>query len=262
MINWRSRRTIVIALIVVVILAQFAIFNPLRDIARKTVAIPISWMDGVYFAARNTIIVIDSARNLSKENAHLSDQVLNLQSQIAQLKSVQAENDQLRQDLGFTSAHPDLKLTPANVINISNVSLLDEVTINKGSKDGVETGQGVVTEGYLIGIVGTTSNTTSEVKLLNNSAVQIPVVLTASQATGILTGSVAGLTVSDIPINSSVVKGETIATTSLENIVPSGIAIGQINNISSQPQDIFLSVTVISPINPSTLNQVFVVSQK
>jgi cell shape-determining protein MreC len=53
-----------------------------------------------------------------------------------------------------------------------------------------------------------------------------------------------------------------VATTNLEQIVPAGIAVGQVEAVVSKPQDIFLSVTVTSPINPATLSQVFVVSQK
>lgn len=260
--NWRRRRTTIIAVIILVVLAQFTFFNPVRDIVRTIAAVPIRWLDNSYFALRNTIIVIDSARNLSKENARLNSQVLNLQAQVSQLQSVQAENNQLRQDLGFSSSHPELKLSPASVIAISNINSDRQLTINKGLNDGIKSGQAVVSEGYLVGVIGKVSSTTSEVKLLSNRDVQVPVILTTSQATGILSGGIAGLVVSDVPINANVTKGETIATTDLENIVPSGIAIGKVDSIVSQRQDIFSSVVVTTPINTGTLNQVFVVSQK
>lgn len=260
--QWFRRPAIIIAIILIVILAQFAFINPVRDVVRRTIAVPTHFFDYIYLSVRGDFHTLNQAAKLSIENASLQNQILILQAQVSSLQSVKNEDTQLRKDLGFANAHPELKLTPANVISVSGVVSGSTLTIDKGSWDGLATGQAVVSSGYLIGKLGAVSNSTAEVMLLINRDVQVPVIFNTSQTTGLLSGGVSGLVVGEVPIDASVVAGETVATTNIEGVFPAGIPIGQVENIISQKQDIFLSARLTSPINLSSLSQVFVASTK
>lgn len=257
----RRRWWLVGLVVLVVILAQFTIFNPVRDVARSIFGVPESWGVNIYTAVKNTANTIRAAKDLSAENSALHDQVLEKTAQIAELQSVQDENTQLRKDLGFAQAHPELKLSPAEVIGYSPLQTYDTVTINKGKNDGVATGQAVISQGFLVGRIGNVSSATSEVLLLANRSVLTPVQISNSQVTGILSGGISGLVVNNIPLDTKVDKGQLVVTSNLEGLYPAGIAVGEVEDILSKKEDIFLSIRVSSPVNTASLSEVYVVTK-
>lgn len=255
----RNRWWLIGAVLLLVLLAQFSFFNPVRDAARAVISFPARVTVSAYNSVVSGINTIRSATSLSSENAALKDQVLQQSAEIAQLQAVQTENAQLRKDLGFTTARPELKLSPAEVIGYSPLQAYDTITINKGSSDGIATGEAVVSQGYLIGQVGSTSSHTAEVLLLSNRSVLTPVQISGSQVTGILSGGISGLVVNNIPLDTQVSKGQLVVTSNLEGLYPSGIAIGTVEDILSKKEDIFLSLRVSSPINTGALGEVYIV---
>ncbi len=256
--QFRRRWGIVLAVVLLVILAQFSFFNPVRDLTRRFFAAPIHLVDNIYSSISGSAKIVISAKDLSKENSDLQNQVLNLQSQVAALATIKTENSQLRQDLNFSNTHPDLKLTPANVINFL---AQNSITIDKGSNDGIKVGQAVVSQGFLVGRVGNLSNSTAEVYLLSNRNVLTPVQLTDSGTTGILSGGIKGLVIDNIPMDTKITEGTLVVTSNLEGLYPAGIAVGSVDQSISSKEDVFQSVRVSSPINNSSLSQVFVVSK-
>lgn len=257
--KFRRRWWAIGAVVILVVLAQFSFFNPVRDVVRGIFSVPENWGVGIYMGVKDNISTIRLAKDLSAQNADLQNQVLQKSAQIAQLQAVQDENAQLRKDLGFAQAHPELKLLPAEIIGYSPLQTYDAITINKGKNDGVVSGQAVVSQGYLVGKIGSVSNSTSEILLLTNRSILTPVQVSGGQVTGILSGGIGGLVVNNIPLDTKVEKGQLVVTSNLEGLYPAGIAIGTVEDILSKKEDIFLSIRVSSPINTAGLSQVYIV---
>ncbi|HSX42430.1 MAG TPA: rod shape-determining protein MreC [Candidatus Saccharimonadales bacterium] len=255
----RQRSTYYIALILLILIAQFPLFHPVRDRARRLVAGPVALLNHSGSQLHTAIVLFGSINALSRENAALKAQNNQLQATVAGLQTIQNENSQLRKDLNFAQSRPDLKLLPAAIINYSPVGLYQAITIDKGSHDGLKVNEVVVSSGYVIGKVKQVSNSTSEIWLLANRNLLTPVLLTGSQTTGLLQGDIGGLVVTNIPIDARVTVGEPVVTSALGNLYPAGIAVGTVEQILSHKEDIFQSARVASPVNINSLTTVFVV---
>jgi rod shape-determining protein MreC len=257
----RRRRRLwnTIAIISVIVLAQFIIFQPVRDLGRKIISAPVNGLSTVVGKIKTTFSLVGSIGDLSRENSRLAADNNRLLAELAKLKNVENENTQLKQDLKFSDDRTDLNLLPATIINYSPVGAYQAVTINKGSSDGVVENQAVVSGGFLVGKIKNVSQDTAEVWLLTNRSLLTPVILTGSNVTGVLKGGIRGLVVENIPIDTEIKKGELVVTSSLEQLYPAGIAVGQIEEILSQEEEIFTRVRVSTPINIANLRTLFVV---
>ncbi|KKQ73922.1 MAG: Cell shape-determining protein MreC [Berkelbacteria bacterium GW2011_GWB1_38_5] len=199
--------------------------------------------------------------SLSYDNERLIKENLELQSQLSILKEAQHESEVLKKELGFLSNKGEMKLTPANVIARPLNSFLKNIIIDRGSKDGVNVGQAVVSQGFLVGIIKQVNENNSEVTLINNYNSLVPVLLQDSRGTGLLRGGISGLVVEDIPLNITIKKGEQVVSSGLGGDMPSSIAVGQVQDVVSKEGEIFQKVTVKSPIQFYYLEFVFVVQK-
>lgn len=258
---WPEQRIIIGLLITLLVVGQFSFFNIVRDKFRQFVGLPARAANSLVVRTKNTVGVITAASRLAEENAGLHQQLNEREATIAKLRQVENENVTLRQDLRFAQTHPELRLVPAAVIGYSPISVDQSLTINVGTKNGLKEGQAVVSQGFLIGKIKHITDSTAEVWLLANRNLVTPVRLTGSQTTGILSGGIQGMVISDIPVDTKIETGELVVTSNLEGLYPAGIAIGSVQEIISRQEEIFQTVRINSPINVSGINQVFVAIQ-
>lgn len=251
-----------LALVVLFTAGQFPFFNVVRDKFRFIVGLPARASNSVVIRVKNNLALLGSINDLAGQNARLEAEVNQKNAEIARLKSVENENATLRTDLNFSRAHPEFQLVPANIIGFSPESASQVITIDLGERDGLKLEQAVVAQGFLIGKVKRLSAQTAEVWLLANRNLLTPVRLTGSQTTGILSGGIRGMVVGNIPIDTKIEAGELVVTANLEGLYPAGIAVGQVEEIISRQEEIFLSTRINTPVNIGAINQVFIVSQR
>ncbi|MBM2821139.1 MAG: mreC [Candidatus Berkelbacteria bacterium] len=197
--------------------------------------------------------------SLANENQKLIKENLELQSQMSLLKEAQHENEILKKEIGFYNTRKDLKLLPANIIGRSISGYLRTIIIDRGTNDGVKTGQAVVSDGYLVGTVQESLSNSSEVILITDYNSLVPVVLQDSRGTGLLRGGLSGLTVEDIPLNVDIKSGEQVVTSGLGGEIPFGVLVGKVNEVVSKKGEIFQKANINSPIQIYFLEFVFVV---
>lgn len=258
--RWNYRVIILVVVVVLLVASQFRFFNPIRDWSRRVIASPAMLLDNLTLRISSSARVLFAVSDLAKENTALRLKNSQLEAELAKLNSVQGENDTLRQDLSFKKTRTDLKLTPAEVLSFSPTGQYQSLTINQGSRDGLKENQAVVSNGFLIGKIHQVATSSAEVWLITNRNLITPVVLTGSQTVGLLSGGVRGLVVENIPLDTKVSVGESVVTSSLEGIYPSGIAIGKVEEIISTPEDIFLTLRISTPADFGNLTVLFVVT--
>jgi rod shape-determining protein MreC len=258
--RYLSRRgTWILLLILLVALSQFSFFAPVRDTLRRSLGVPGEAISTVGGRLKEAFGVLFTVRDLAKENTELKARLLETEAELSKLRFAEGQNELLKKDLQFAEAHRELTLLPASVINYSPSNIYQAVTINVGSEEGVKSGQAVVANGYLVGKINQTSSHTAEVWLLSNRNLITPVMLTDSQTVGLLKGSIRGLVVENIPLDTPVSKGTPVVTSALEGLYPAGIALGQVEEIISAKEEIFLTLRIATPINPSNLTTVYIV---
>ena len=198
-------------------------------------------------------------KSLLSENNQLVEENNQLKAQVAQMAEIKHENEILKRELGFVQSQSGYELIPAKVVFHSPSSFLQYIKIDKGTKDGVKTGQAVLSNGHLLGVVKEVSNDFAEVNLVTNANSLIPVVLQNSRGTGLLAGGLKGLMAEDIPLDIKIEKNENVVTSGLGGDLPSGIIIGTVQETISGESEIFQRISVKSPIEFGKLEFVFVV---
>ncbi len=199
---------------------------------------------------------------LGTDNDALREQAQNFQAQLIGLQELKLENEALRSQLGFANETNSHLYTPARVIGRSPTALLDAVVVNRGSRDGVRIGQGVVWNGYLIGRVRSVSETTSDIELVTDRNFVVPIVLQQSRGTGVLRGTLAGATVDYIPLDTPITVGEAVLTSGLGGELPPNLPVGTVEAVISSPSDIFQRIRMRVPFQARKLEIVFIVVEK
>lgn len=147
---------------------------------------------------------------------------------------VEKENESMKKFLNIDFSLTDYDYVYATVIERKNDFFLDEITINKGEKDGIKEGMAVVDYSGLVGIVEKTTFYTSCIKLITNSSKynNISVKVVGDDILNkILTVSNNKMIIEGIDKDAKVKVGDKVVTSGLTTKFPSGIIIGNIIEI-------------------------------
>ena len=259
--NWRLIIVVLTVAAIIFIGSFFGLTKTLKDVFWRS-ANPVGSVMRVSFGRmpgflRNFFEI----GNVIKQNHDLVSENLDLQSQLAKLNEVSYENEILKKELNFAQSHEQTsKLMPAAIIGRAS-GYLKSVTVDKGSQDGLTKGQAVISQGFLVGVVGDVRSNNSDITLITDYNSLVPATLQSSRGTGLLRGGLAGLIVEDIPLNISINKNEVVVTSGLGGQIPSGLAIGKVQDTLSRAGEIFQKVSIESPIDFSRLEVLFVVKK-
>ncbi len=153
----------------------------------------------------------------------------------------------------------------ANVANNSIHQKSNYLTLDKGSKDGVEKDMGVITSNGIVGIVLNVSRDFCTVQSLLHPDTRISVTLGKSEVFGSLVwGSNTDARyamVRDIPNHVKVAKGEDVFTSGF-SIFPKGIRVGKIVETGITSGESFLDLRLLLTTNFSTLQHVYILKDK
>jgi rod shape-determining protein MreC len=197
-------------------------------------------------------------KQIFNQNKNLVIENLNLQSELAKFKEVSYENEILKKELKFTQTQEAVNtLIPVAIIGRAS-GYLKSVVIDKGEKDGLQNGQAVVSQGFVVGIISSVRPNNADVTLVTDYNSLVPVVLQESRGTGLLRGGIEGLVVEDVPLNNTIKENEGVVTSGLGDQIPAGLSVGRVQGIISKPGEIFQKISVISPIDFSRLEVLFV----
>jgi len=109
------------------------------------------------------------------------------QESLINLSLLKNDNKRLREILSLQDSSSSDEISAA-VISRKTGSWWRQITLNKGSKDGVEIGSTVIGPGGLLGIVNKTSLFTSSVTLLTSPESKVGVWVDRTQTNGLLVG--------------------------------------------------------------------------
>ena len=137
---------------------------------------------------------------------------------------------------------------PAMVINNSIAKRNNYLTLDKGSKHGVEKGMGVVTSNGVVGIIKEVSEHFSSVLSILHGKSKTSVVLQHSRYFGSLEwkgGNYQNAVVNDIPSHVELNIGDTIISSGYSSIYPADIPIGTICRINTKPHKNFHQIDLL-----------------
>lgn len=210
---------------------------------------------------RTVFATLGSLRSVVKENAALRNQVVSLQQQQVQFDKLKSDNELLRNELKF-KAQSKFVLESCNVLSIDPQELSDAMVLSCGKEQGIQEGQAVLSEGYLIAKVAYVGNYTSTAILISNAQSSIDAQLSKNNTEGVVKGSFGSGTVFDlVSQNAEVSSGDLVVTAGINSRIPKGILIGEVGSVLSGPNDLFKKMSVTSPVRMRSVEFAFVVKQ-
>jgi rod shape-determining protein MreC len=230
---------------------EYALLQAPRPISStvKAVAEPI----------RTVFSTLGSLRSVVRENGQLRAQVAQLQQQQIQYDKLKTDNDLLREELKF-KAQSDLQLESCTVLSIDPQEITDAMTISCGREQGIEVGQAVISQGYLIAKVVIVGEYSSTAILISNAQSSIDAKLSKNNTEGVVKGSFgSGMVFDLVSQNAEVNSGDLVVTAGINARIPRNILIGEVGTVLSNPNDLFKKLSITSPVRQRAVEFVFVV---
>ncbi len=194
---------------------------------------------------------------LAEENTTLRNKLIVLQNQYTHLTEM---TDTLSSH--YVSAENDLTVISAKVINNTTQKRKNYITLNKGVRDGVGVGMGVMVNDGVVGIVKDVSEKFSVVIPVLNSEINVSTKISSSGYVGLLEwyGESASMAyLSDIPRHVDLVIGDALVTSGLTSNFPEGIPVGYIHEFELAPGNSYFTIKVELAVNFETLAYVSVI---
>ena len=196
--------------------------------------------------------------NLSEENTALKNQVIQLQNQLETLKP--RVKDSIRFQI---PPEMEYRFIAAKVINCSTNKLQNSITLNKGSRDGVQPDMGVVSDEGVVGIVKVVNEKNSVVIPILNPRIEINCKFKRTNYTGPLKWEGEDYryaNLNDIARHVELALGDTIITSGFTSTFPEGIPVGYIEDFKIKESDAYYKIKVKLAVNFRTLSHVKVIN--
>lgn len=150
------------------------------------------------------------------------------------LDDVQKQNQQLKDQLNFTKSHKPKGIV-AQIASRSASNWSQEITINRGQKDGIKLNDMVTAIGGLVGRVTVVNPTTSRVQLITDPSIKVGVVVTRKRHQGFIRGKWPNRAVMEFFDNLPDVKpGDFISTSAFSELFPAGWIVGRVESVNME----------------------------
>lgn len=217
----------------------------------------ISWPASFVDNVKNVLSTHDALIN---ENLRLKADQLLLRSQLQRLIAVESENNYLKA-LFQSSKQVKGKTLIAELLAVDFEPFVNQVVLNKGTRDGVYVGQPVLDATGVMGQVVSAGPITSRVLLVNDprSGVAVQNVRTGMRAAAVgdsYTGKLKLLYVS----NTADIKiGDIFLTSGLGDRYPEGYPVGKVLSVDQNPAKQFAEITIQPSAHLSSSRQVLLI---
>jgi rod shape-determining protein MreC len=211
--------------------AFIAALHPLEIVANA----PGDWYRDInkYFSAHNQLV---------QENYALKQQAFEHQVKLQRLNTIQAENEHLRSLLnGNIPIQP--KAVLGEISHMGRDPFTHVVVVNRGSHHSIKAGQAVVDSKGVIGQVTRVYPFTSEVTLITDKELSIPIQIERNQLRAIAFGEGNNtLDIPYLPTNVDIKVGDKLVTSGIDGVYPAGLAVATVTKIQQNPESPFAKI--------------------
>jgi rod shape-determining protein MreC len=209
-----------------------AALHPLEVLANAPSAITLNISN--YLTSHNALV---------KENKTLKLEAISHKVKLQQLNSLIAENAHLRSLL-----HGNAPIIPGAVLGeISHMGrdpFSNVIVVNRGSHHKIAAGQAVVDANGVIGQVTRVFPYTSEVTLVTDKNLSIPIQIERNQLRAIAFGEGKNntLDIPYLPTSVDIKVGDKLITSGIDGVYPAGLAVATVTKIKQNPDSPFAKI--------------------
>lgn len=214
-----------------------ASLHPLQMIASAPV--------NIYLVMQEYVV---TQKNLIKRNRLLEHQSLEQGVELQQFRALEAENNNLRQLLGAAQSISQPAIL-GEILHMGRDPFNHKIVVNVGIRQGIVTGQAVVDAAGIIGQVTRVYPFTSEVTLITDKELAIPIQIERNGLRAIAFGHGRDTTLDlpYLPANVDIRKGDRLVTSGIDGVYPTGLAVAEVTHIERNPDSPFARI-VCRPI--------------
>jgi len=187
---------------------------------------------------------------LGRDNEQLNVEITRLQLQVQALQNELEpirEKDSVPDSTYYQYAHLGYTIIPAKVIDLTTNQQHNYLTLNKGQRDGIQAGMGVIANGSVVGIVSGVSDQFSLVVPLIHTAINVSARIKKNDQIGFTHWEghdISHVGLMEIGRHISVEEGDTILTSGLTSTFPEGLMIGVMDKVRLEEGDNYYQIRV------------------
>lgn len=234
-----------------------------------------NYQGSVWFTSANAVVgklyeldaSVESFFSLTKLNGQLTQRNFYLERQVSQLRRLYTDltkdtTEAERRELEFLSRY---QLIPAKVVSNSVDRSDNLMTIDRGSKDGVEVDMGVACGNGVVGVVYLVSDHYSIVMPVLNFHSRISCAIRNRGYFGYLKwqgGDASIAYVEDVPRHAKFKRGDWVETSGYSSIFPPGVLVGKIVEVYNSRDGLSYRLKVHLTTDFGNVRDVVVISDK
>lgn len=207
----------------------------------------------------NIDAVMEKNEQLETENAELRQQMVDYDR-------MKAENEAYKALAKIQEKNTDMSCVSGFVIGRDPLDTFGGFTLDKGSADGVEVNDAIISDrGYLLGVVSEVDATSCKVMTILHPNFNAAGVISRTRENGIINGSAEnaenGLcTLTNLDRNTTTRAGDQVITTGLGGVFPPNLLVGTVQSVEPEVSG-KSSIAVVRPgADPRTVKHVFIVT--
>ena len=180
---------------------------------------------------------LSNQSDLIHENEILKLDIDKLQADLQRLEFLDQENDHLKNLLEVKNS-TKFKTQAANIIYSRFDPFSQKIIIDGGQNKNFQAGQPVIDALGLIGQISNVFPETSEVTLIIDKKMSVPIQIQRNSLRAITNGNgqEQTITLSYLPHSVDVIKGDILKTSGIDTIYPEGIAVAEVLEINNDPK--------------------------
>ena len=203
----------------------------LRAFVTDLVAPVLSLASAPFIAVSDSIDNMTQIRSLRAENLRLAAENLRLKEWYEKALYLEAENQSLREFLNLKK-DPDLAYITTRIVSDSGGSFVKSFLVPSGSRDGVRSGQAVLSGRGLIGRVTEVGKSSARVLMITDINARIPVIIQDTHQRAILAGRNGDrLFLERLPSGTGVSPGARVITSGDGGLIPPGLPVGVVSKV-------------------------------
>ena len=224
-----------------------------------------------YMPVKNFNTVISDYKSLKKvleENKILKFNVDKIESLEAENNELKQEINDMKNELNIEHVLSDYDYLNATVVSRNASTWYNNLTIDKGSHNGIKEGMVVINSTGVIGKTTNVSTFSSDVKLITttdtNNKISVTIQSNGKKLTGLINGydyKTKNLEIEGISNTDTVSVGDQVYTSGLGGVFPSGILIGKVKSITTDVYDLSKIINVEPSANFEDINYVTVLKR-
>lgn len=225
--------------------ARFGVTQPIRSVL-TTALYPVQWLALLPVHAVKSGSEYFTSLSRAESNSEAASRKLALQSlRAGQVEQLTLENQQLRKLLGLREQLA-IPVMAAEVLYDAADPYTRKVIIDKGQLQGVEPGSPVLDASGVLGQVTRVHPLVSEVTLVVDHDLAIPVLNVRTGARSVAFGDPARsggwLELRFMVSNSDVQQGDLLTTSGVDGVYPAGLPVAKIDRIERRPESAFAKI--------------------